>query len=148
MENRISHQWAKKIAVAAIGGGVGMVLSNAAQATTATQTWHQGWVRCWGVNAAHKNDCLTGTSSCMSRDPKAHDPNAYVLMPAGVCTEVGGSAIPGARAAERLKMMQRMPPKKLKGIKARISLGNTKLYRESTAEYFSAAAKWAKQSHH
>ena len=145
MENQHSRQWAKKIAVAAISGGVGMVISNAAQAATATQAWHQGWVRCWGVNAVHKNDCLTATGSCAGTAPQAHDPNAYVLMPAGVCTEVGGTAIPGAAAVAHIKKIMALPSAKRAAIKVVPALREAEIYNRSAAEYFAGAAKWIKE---
>ncbi|WP_298168668.1 DUF2282 domain-containing protein [Acidithiobacillus sp.] len=119
-----------------------------AQAATAAQAWHQGWVRCWGVNAAYKNDCLTGTTSCIGHDPKAHDPDAYVLMPVGVCKEIGGSAIPGLSADSALQTVMQMTPEKRHKTLADISIHNARLYYQSTAEYFSEAVKGAKQSHH
>ncbi|MHB1281239.1 MAG: BufA1 family periplasmic bufferin-type metallophore [Acidithiobacillus sp.] len=145
MEQPLSLSWVKRAMVFALTGGAGLVIGNAAQATTATQAWHQGWVRCWGVNAVHKNDCLTATGSCAGTAPQARDPNAYVWMPAGVCTEVGGTAIPGAAAAAHIKKIMALPAARRAAIKAVPMLREAEIYNRSAAEYFAGAAKWIKE---
>ncbi|MGH8162804.1 MAG: BufA1 family periplasmic bufferin-type metallophore [Rhodanobacteraceae bacterium] len=56
-----------------------------------------GTAKCYGVNAANKNDCQTPGHSCTGLDSKARDPNAYVEMPSGLCTKIaGGSLTAGA----------------------------------------------------
>ncbi|AOU97455.1 hypothetical protein BI364_05215 [Acidihalobacter yilgarnensis] len=47
-------------------------------------------VKCFGVNAAHKNACKTATGSCAGTDPKSRDPNAFILVPQGVCGMIAG----------------------------------------------------------
>ncbi|WP_437560551.1 BufA1 family periplasmic bufferin-type metallophore [Acidithiobacillus sulfuriphilus] len=128
----------------ALAGLASYALDSTAQATTAAQAWHQGWVRCWGVNAAYKNDCLTSTASCISHDPNAHDPDAYVLMPAGVCNEIGGSAMPGLSAESSLQTVMQMAPGKRRKTRNDISIHNARLYYQSTAEYFSEAVNGLK----
>jgi uncharacterized membrane protein len=51
-------------------------------------------VKCYGVNAANKNDCQSPGHSCAGQDSKARDPNAFVLTPAGLCAKIGGSTSP------------------------------------------------------
>lgn len=52
---------------------------------------------CYGVNAAYKNDCQSPGHSCAGQDSKARDPQAFVAMPAGLCTKIaGGSLTKGA----------------------------------------------------
>ncbi|MBI3144893.1 MAG: DUF2282 domain-containing protein [Pseudogulbenkiania sp.] len=51
--------------------------------------------QCFGVNAAYKNDCKTPGHSCAGQDAKARDPQAFVSMPAGLCSKIeGGSTKP------------------------------------------------------
>ncbi|MGH8113069.1 MAG: BufA1 family periplasmic bufferin-type metallophore [Rhodanobacteraceae bacterium] len=55
------------------------------------------FVKCYGVNAAYRNDCESPGHSCAGQDSKARDPDAFVAMPAGICTMIaGGSLTAGA----------------------------------------------------
>ena len=45
---------------------------------------------CFGINAAHKNDCQSPGHSCAGQDSKARDPGAFVLLPAGLCGKIEG----------------------------------------------------------
>lgn len=55
------------------------------------------YVKCYGVNAAYKNDCMSPGHSCAGQDSHARDPNAFVAMPAGICKSIaGGSLTAGA----------------------------------------------------
>ncbi len=57
----------------------------------------QGEVKCYGVNAAHKNDCKSPGHSCAGLDGHARDPNAFVLVPKGLCSKIaGGSTTSGS----------------------------------------------------
>lgn len=52
-------------------------------------------VKCYGVNAAGRNDCASGAHSCAGQ-ARARDPNSFVLLPAGDCRKIaGGSLRPG-----------------------------------------------------
>lgn len=52
-------------------------------------------VKCYGINAAHKNDCKSPGHSCAGQDSKARDPNAFVAVPTGLCQKIaGGSTTP------------------------------------------------------
>ena len=54
--------------------------------------------KCYGINAAHKNDCMSPGHSCAGQDAKPRDPNAFVVVPAGLCAKIaGGSTKPAAR---------------------------------------------------
>lgn len=53
---------------------------------------------CFGVNAAYKNDCQSPGHSCAGQDSKARDPNAFVAMPAGLCTKIDGGSLKAAKA--------------------------------------------------
>jgi uncharacterized membrane protein len=48
---------------------------------------------CYGVNAAYKNDCQSPGHSCAGQDSKASDPQAFVAMPAGLCTKIAGGSL-------------------------------------------------------
>ncbi|HEX7326274.1 MAG TPA: DUF2282 domain-containing protein [Rhodanobacteraceae bacterium] len=64
-----------------------------------TMMWMQKnhYVKCYGVNAAFKNDCKSPGHSCAGQDAHARDPNAFVAMPAGLCSSIaGGSQTAGA----------------------------------------------------
>ena len=46
--------------------------------------------KCYGINAAHKNDCQSPGHSCAGQDTKARDPNAFVAVPKGLCEKIDG----------------------------------------------------------
>lgn len=54
------------------------------------------YAKCYGVNAAFKNDCKSPGHSCAGQDSKARDPNAFVAMPAGLCTKIAGGNLTAA----------------------------------------------------
>jgi len=54
--------------------------------------------KCYGINAAYKNDCQSPGHSCAGQDSKARDPNAFVAVPAGLCQKIdGGSTKPASK---------------------------------------------------
>lgn len=54
-------------------------------------------VKCYGVNAAYKNDCQSPGHSCAGQDARARDPQAFVAVPTGLCQKLaGGSTHPGS----------------------------------------------------
>jgi uncharacterized membrane protein len=56
---------------------------------------NMGMTKCYGINAAHKNDCKSAGHSCAGQDSKARDPNAFVAVPTGLCQKIdGGSTSP------------------------------------------------------
>ncbi|HEU0198004.1 MAG TPA: DUF2282 domain-containing protein [Nevskiaceae bacterium] len=59
-----------------------------------TKLFTDGWVKCYGINAADKNTCHTVKVNCGNEAP-ARDPDAYVAVPKGLCTRIaGGSLVP------------------------------------------------------
>jgi uncharacterized membrane protein len=46
--------------------------------------------KCYGINAAAKNDCAEGAHSCAGQATKARDTKSFVLLPAGVCGKIQG----------------------------------------------------------
>lgn len=50
-------------------------------------------VACYGVAAAHKNDCAVGVHSCAGQATSDHDPKSFVLLPAGDCEKIAGGSL-------------------------------------------------------
>jgi len=48
--------------------------------------------KCYGINAAGKNDCAAGAHSCAGQATAARDPKSYVLLPAGLCAKIAGGS--------------------------------------------------------
>ena len=46
--------------------------------------------KCYGINAAAKNDCAEGAHSCAGQAAKARDTKSFVLVPAGDCAKIEG----------------------------------------------------------
>jgi uncharacterized membrane protein len=46
--------------------------------------------KCYGINAAAKNDCAEGAHSCAGQATVARDPKSFVLLPAGDCAKIQG----------------------------------------------------------
>ena len=44
--------------------------------------------KCYGINAAAKNDCAEGAHSCAGQATKARDTKSFVLLPAGDCSKI------------------------------------------------------------
>ena len=54
--------------------------------------------KCFGINAAGKNDCAASNShSCAGESKQASDPKSWIFVPAGTCSKIqGGSTSPKA----------------------------------------------------
>lgn len=52
--------------------------------------------KCYGINAAAKNDCAaTGNHSCAGEAKRANDPASWIYVPTGTCSKIqGGSLTP------------------------------------------------------
>jgi uncharacterized membrane protein len=48
--------------------------------------------KCYGINAAGKNDCAAGAHSCAGQSTVTRDPKSYVLVPAGDCAKIAGGS--------------------------------------------------------
>ncbi len=46
--------------------------------------------KCYGINAASKNDCAEGAHSCAGHADQARDSKSFVLLPAGDCSKIRG----------------------------------------------------------
>jgi uncharacterized membrane protein len=44
--------------------------------------------KCYGINAAAKNDCAGGAHSCAGQATAARDPKSFVLLPGGDCAKI------------------------------------------------------------
>ncbi len=78
-----------KLAIgAAIAGAVTLV---AASALAADKPGAQE--KCYGVAAAHKNDCATATNSCAGTAEKNSQPDAFVYLPNGLCSKLAGGSL-------------------------------------------------------
>lgn len=66
-----------------------IVKDNIARATA------QKLEKCYGINAAGKNDCAVGKHSCAGQATKARDPESIVLVPAGTCDKIDGGKTTG-----------------------------------------------------
>jgi uncharacterized membrane protein len=52
--------------------------------------------KCYGINAAGKNDCAEGAHSCAGQSTQARDPKSFVLLPAGDCGKIQGGSMKAA----------------------------------------------------
>jgi uncharacterized membrane protein len=46
--------------------------------------------KCYGINAAAKNDCAEGAHSCAGQATQARETKSFVLLPAGDCGKIQG----------------------------------------------------------
>ena len=46
--------------------------------------------KCYGINAAAKNDCAEGAHSCAGQATQARDLKSFVMLPAGDCGKIAG----------------------------------------------------------
>lgn len=53
--------------------------------------------KCYGINAANKNDCKSPGHSCAGQDSKARDPAAFVEVPTGLCGKIAGGSLTPAQ---------------------------------------------------
>lgn len=52
--------------------------------------------KCYGINAASKNDCAEGAHSCAGQATQVRDPKSFVLLPAGDCGKIAGGNLKSA----------------------------------------------------
>ena len=52
--------------------------------------------KCYGINAAAKNDCAEGAHSCAGQATQARDLKSFVLLPAGDCSKIAGGNLKSA----------------------------------------------------
>ena len=79
-------------------------IGTAATAMAGGKMGHGDKVKCYGVNAVNKNDCQSPGHSCAGQDSKARDPNAFVVVPKGLCEKLaGGSTTPADAGSKMMK---------------------------------------------
>src|ERR1700681_4924880 len=49
--------------------------------------------KCYGINAAAKNDCAEGAHSCAGQATAPRDPKSFVLLPGGDCAKIQGGRL-------------------------------------------------------
>lgn len=68
-------------------------------ATVSTQALASGNMeKCYGVAKAGKNDCATKVSSCAGTNKVDGNPNAFVVVPKGVCQKLAHGSLTPAYA--------------------------------------------------
>lgn len=93
------HSLAIKSAIAGLVAfsAVAVVQSAVAGGSNSSKMSSSSMEKCYGVNAAMMNDCQSPGHSCAGQDKTARDPNAFILVPAGLCQKIaGGSTKPGS----------------------------------------------------
>ena len=49
--------------------------------------------KCYGINAAGKNDCASSNShSCAGEGKQASDPKSWIYVPVGTCSKIQGAS--------------------------------------------------------
>ncbi len=93
-----TQQMLKTALMGALTLGFASITSTAANAADAMKAGDMNMAKCYGINAAHKNDCKAPGHSCAGQDAKARDPNSFVAVPAGLCEKIaGGSTTPASK---------------------------------------------------
>jgi uncharacterized membrane protein len=55
--------------------------------------------KCYGINAAGKNDCASSNShSCAGEAKRASDPASWIYVPAGSCQKIQGGSTSAKKA--------------------------------------------------
>lgn len=83
------------LAAATLSTAVGLALATSAPVQAADDAKAMGkekMEKCYGVNAAGKNDCAAGAHSCAGQATSARDPKSFVLLPAGACAKIAGGS--------------------------------------------------------
>jgi uncharacterized membrane protein len=81
--------------------GVALALSSPLRAADTPQPVKDNMARaqkmhlqkCYGINAAAKNDCAEGAHSCAGQADRARDPKSFVLLPQGDCEKIAGGTL-------------------------------------------------------
>jgi uncharacterized membrane protein len=95
MEGIIMNRYLLAASTLSAAVGLALVLQapvSAADSSDAAQgkAMKEKLEKCYGINAAAKNDCAAGAHSCAGQATMARDPKSYVLVPAGDCAKIAG----------------------------------------------------------
>ena len=83
----------RPVLASVLSGAVGLALATApafSDDMTKDGAKKEHSEKCYGINAAGKNDCATGAHSCAGQSTAARDPKSFVLVPAGACAKIAG----------------------------------------------------------
>jgi uncharacterized membrane protein len=81
------------LAASALSAAVGLALATSSFAAEQSKEGAMAKAKtekCYGINAAAKNDCAAGAHSCAGQATAARDPKSFVLLPAGDCAKIAG----------------------------------------------------------
>lgn len=53
--------------------------------------------KCYGIAKAHLNDCQTTNHSCSGSATENRQPDAFVLLPKGLCNKIVGGSLTSER---------------------------------------------------
>ena len=94
------------LAASTLSAAVGLALALAAPARSAetpqvvkdnmARAQQMHLQKCYGINAAGKNDCAQGAHSCAGQADMARDPRSFVLLPQGDCQKIAGGTLTAA----------------------------------------------------
>lgn len=70
-----------------------------AHAASAVSHEIQATEKCYGVAKAGKNDCNTSKTSCAGSSTKDNQPDAYLLVPKGLCEKLVGGHLKSSTTA-------------------------------------------------
>lgn len=84
------------LVASAIGATVALpLLANAGPAPTPSFQAE----KCYGINAAGKNDCASSNShSCAGEAKRASDPASWIYVPTGTCQKIQGGSLTAKKA--------------------------------------------------
>jgi uncharacterized membrane protein len=98
MEGIIMNRYLLAASTLSAAVGLALVLQapvSAADSSDMTQgkAMKEKLEKCYGINAAAKNDCAAGAHSCAGQATMARDPKSFVLVPAGDCAKIAGGTM-------------------------------------------------------
>lgn len=91
------------LAAGAFGAAAG---AGAADQMAKGSMGHGDIAKCYGVNAAYKNDCQSPGHSCAGQDSKARDPQAFVAVPADLCKKLDGDSLSASTTMKHDEMQK------------------------------------------
>ena len=83
------------LAASTLTAALGLALALSAPARAADEAgkaMKEKMEKCYGINAAGKNDCAAGSHSCAGQATQARDPKSFVELPAGACAKIAGGS--------------------------------------------------------
>lgn len=87
--NKFSKIMATSAALAFVAGASTMV----ATASAGDHEHASKMEKCYGINAAGKNDCASNGHACAGMAKTANSPNEFVEVPEGTCAKIAGGKV-------------------------------------------------------